>query len=142
MVVIETERLRLRDFEEADWEAVHEYASDPEVVRYIDWGPNTLADTQNFIKRALARQKEQPRRGYDLAVVLKAQNRIIGGCGIHISNPENREGWIGYVLNRKFWGKGYATETAKALLKFSFEKLNLHRIFATCDQPTRHLYTF
>lgn len=51
---LHTERLVLRDFEEADWEAVHCYASDPEVVRYMSWGPNTEEDTRGFIQRKLA----------------------------------------------------------------------------------------
>ena len=133
MEVIRTERLVLRDFEEADWEAVHSYGSDLEVVRYMDWGPNTQEETKKFIQRAIAHQKEQPRRIYTLAIVLKPKNKLIGGCGIYVSNPENREGWIGYCLNRNLWRQGYATETAKALLKFGFDQLNLHRIFATCD---------
>jgi ribosomal-protein-alanine N-acetyltransferase len=133
MEVIRTERLVLRDFEEADWEAVHSYGSDLEVVRYMDWGPNTEEETKKFIQRAIAHRKEQPRRIYTLAIVLKPENKLIGGCGIYVSNPENQEGWIGYCLNRNFWGQGYATETAKGLLKFGFDQLNLHRIFATCD---------
>jgi RimJ/RimL family protein N-acetyltransferase len=65
--------------------------------------------------------------------MLKDTGKLIGGCGINVSNPENREGWLGYCLNRNFWGKGYATETARGLIKFGFEKLDLHRLFATCD---------
>jgi len=133
MEVFRTERLVLRDFEETDWEAVHAYASDPEVVRYMNWGPNTEEETKNFIQRAIAHQKEQPRRNYTLAMVLKADGRLVGGCGIEVSNPDNREGWIGYCLNRNFWGQGYATETAKVLLEFGFNHLNLHRVFATCE---------
>lgn len=133
MEVTRTERLVLRDFEVADWTSVHSYASDSEVVRYMDWGPNTEEDSKNFIQRAIAYQKEQPRKKYTLAIVLKKKDTLIGGCGIHVSNPDNREGWIGYCLNHNFWGQGYATETAKALLKFGFDQLNLHRIFATCD---------
>lgn len=133
MVVIRTKRLVLRDFEEADWEAVHEYASDPEVVRYLAWGPNTEEESKSFIQRALAHQDEKPRRNFTLAIVLKENNILIGGCGIYVSDPDNREGYIGYVLNRYFWGHGYATETAQALLEFGFNQLKLHRIFATCD---------
>jgi RimJ/RimL family protein N-acetyltransferase len=131
--IIRTERLVLRDFKEADWKAAHDYGSDLEVVRYMDWGPNTEEDTKKFIQRAIDSQKEKPRKTYTLAIVLKPENKLIGGCGIYISNSENREGWIGYCLNRDFWGQGYGTETARALLKFSFEQLNLHRLFATCD---------
>lgn len=123
----------LRDFEEGDWTLVHDYASNSEVVRYVDWGPNTEEESKNFIQRALAHKKERPRKNFTLAVVLKATNTLIGGCGIYLSNPDNREGYIGYVLNRNFWGQAYATETAQALLEFGFNQLTLHRIFATCD---------
>jgi len=133
MVIIRTERLILREFDETDWQAVHSYASDPEVVRYMDWGPNTAEETKEFIRRSIAYQKEQPRRDYTLAITLKAEERLIGGCGLHVLNPDNREGWLGYCLNRHFGGHGYATETAKALLRFGFQQLRLHRIYATCD---------
>jgi ribosomal-protein-alanine N-acetyltransferase len=133
METIKTERLLLRDLKESDWQAVHEYASDAEVVRYMDWGPNSEQETKDFIQRAIQAQKEQPRRNYTLAITVQAENRLIGSCGIHVSNVENREGWIGYSLNRHFWLKGYATETARALVDFGFRKLGLHRVFATCD---------
>lgn len=130
--LIWTERLVLRDLTEDDQERVHSYASDSEVVRYMDWGPNTEQETMNFIQRSIAAQKEQPRMNYTLAIILKADNRLIGSCGIHVSSPENKEGWIGYCLNRNFWGQGYATEAASALVGFGFAQLSLHRIFATC----------
>lgn len=130
---IETERLFLRDLKVEDWQAVHEYASDPEVVRYMDWGPNTEGETKEFIQRALSDQQGKPRRVFTLAIVLKAGDTLIGSCGIRVSNPENREGWLGYCFARKFWGKGYATEVGRALVDFGFTELGLHRIFATCD---------
>ncbi len=133
MEIVRTDRLVLRELEEADWGAVHSYASDSEVVRYMDWGPNTEDDTKKFIQRAIEGQREQPRKNYELAIVLKEDGRLIGGCGIHVSDPNNREGMIGYCLSRHFWRKGYATETAKALLRFGFDHLNAHRIFALCD---------
>jgi len=133
MASLETDRLTLREFKERDWQAVHAYASDPEVVRHVEWGPNTEEDTRAFIQRALAQQQEQPRSNYGFAVVLKKQDLLIGACGIRISNPDQREGWIGYVFNRRFWGQGYATEAARALVAFGFDQLDLHRIFATCD---------
>jgi ribosomal-protein-alanine N-acetyltransferase len=133
MQAIQTERLTLREFREEDWKSAHDYASDPQVVRYMEWGPNTEEESKNFIQRALANQNEQPRKNFTLAIILKATNKLIGGCGIYVSNPANQEGYIGYVLNRKFWRQGYATEAAQALLKFGFNQLKLHRIFATCD---------
>jgi ribosomal-protein-alanine N-acetyltransferase len=133
MEIIKTDRLVLRDLEETDWEAVHSYASEAEVVRYMDWGPNTEDETKKFIRQSTETRKEQPRRSYELAIVLKDGDGLIGACGIHVSDPINREGWIGYCLNRRFWRRGYATETVRALLRFCFDQLDLHRIFAYCD---------
>jgi RimJ/RimL family protein N-acetyltransferase len=128
-----TDRLILRDFEETDWLAVHEYGSDPEVVRYMLFAPNTEADTRDYISRKLTQQKEEPRRSYDLALITRREGRLIGACGIYVHSPQNREGWIGYILNRGFWGQGYMTEAAQRIVGFGFEELGLHRIYATCD---------
>ncbi len=133
MKAIETKRLSLRDLLESDQSAVHEYASDAEVVRFMDWGPNSESETREFLQRSISHQNEKPRRNFNLAITLKDTGQLIGGCGITVSNPESREGWLGYCLNRSFWGNGYATETAAALVRFGFEELHLHRVFAMCD---------
>ncbi|MFL5807146.1 MAG: GNAT family N-acetyltransferase [Roseiflexaceae bacterium] len=130
---LHTQRLALRDFAAEDWFAVHGYAADPEVARYMDWGPNSDAETRAFIERVLVIRQAAPRRDFELAITLRADGRLIGGCGIHVSNPRNREGWIGYILRRDCWGQGYASEAARALLGFGFGALGLHRIYATCD---------
>ena len=128
-----TKRLRLRELRKQDEQAIHNYSSDPEVTLYMNWGPNVQQDTTNFIQKSIASQSEQPRTDFTLAVILQSKNKLIGSCGIYLSNPSQREGFIGYVFSKSVWGKGYATETAAALVKFGFENLKLHRIFATCD---------
>jgi RimJ/RimL family protein N-acetyltransferase len=123
----------LRDFCADDFQDVHAYARDPEVVRFVQWGPNTEADTHGFLAHVLNLSEVKPRLDFELAVVWAPENRLIGGASIHISDQANREGWIGYCLNREFWGRGVATEAAKALVAFGFAALELHRIYATCD---------
>jgi RimJ/RimL family protein N-acetyltransferase len=130
---LQTDRLTLRDFVVDDWRAVHVYAADPEVVRYMEWGPNDEASTRAFIQRVVAFQHDEPRRDFELAITLRAGGDLIGGCGFHISDAQNLVGWLGYILARDRWGQGYATETARALLRFGFERFGLHRIWATCD---------
>jgi [ribosomal protein S5]-alanine N-acetyltransferase len=130
---LQTERLIIRDIVADDWEAVHNYASDLEVVRYVPWGPNSPEDTKNFIHRVLTLQQNEPRHNFELAVILKTKNQLIGACDIHLSNADNREGLIGYCFNRHFWGQGYATEAVRGLLALGFEQLGWHRITATCD---------
>ncbi|MBN1813150.1 MAG: GNAT family N-acetyltransferase [Anaerolineae bacterium] len=133
MTTLETERLILREFEESDLQAIQEYASDPKVVRYMGWGPNSEEDTRAFLKRAFEQRSKQPRVEYGLAIILKTENRPIGSGGITIDNPDHKEAELGYCFNRRFWGQGYATEAARAFIAFGFEELGLHRIYATCD---------
>jgi RimJ/RimL family protein N-acetyltransferase len=74
-----------------------------------------------------------PRLEFELAVILRGTKQLAGAASIHISNIQNKEGWIGYCLNKRYWGQGIATEAALALVDFGFKKLNLHRIYATVD---------
>jgi len=132
-IKLTTERLILREARKSDRKDVHEYAVVPDVYKFMPWGPNTIEDTKNYIQRAINSRKEVPRTIFDLAIILKATQKRIGGCGITVSDAGNQQGWIGYCLNKKYWRKGYVTEASIKLLKFGFEELNLHRIYATCD---------
>jgi len=127
---IQTERLVIRDYQQTDLEDIHEYGSDPEVVKYLPFGPNTREDSQNFLNRAMDKQKEEPREDYGLAVVLKSEDKLIGGC--RISKASEREGNLGYILNRHYWGNGYATEATKSMVEFGFKELGVHRIYTDC----------
>jgi RimJ/RimL family protein N-acetyltransferase len=119
------------EFTAEDAVAVHPYVSNAEVARHMMWGPNTEEETVAFIKRALTMQKQQqPRMDYELAVVRKETGELIGGCGLHISEPS--QGEIGYCFHPSYWRQGFASESAGALLQFGFRELNLHRIYATC----------
>lgn len=122
----------LREFKEDDLEEVHEYASDPEVTKYMVWGENSKEQSREFTAESIKEQKGEVRKNYDLAITLKS-NRLIGACGIDDIKLRNKKGELGYCLNKKYWGKGYATETAEALLKLGFDDLELHRIHARCD---------
>jgi ribosomal-protein-alanine N-acetyltransferase len=133
-LALRTKRLLLRDFRETDWEAVHVYASDPEVVKFMAWGPNKEEETKEFVRKAIKYQEERPRLHFDLAAVLKADDTLIGGCGLDVTGSVDRAGSIGYCLNRLYWSAGLASEAAEALLSYGFEQLGLHRIWATCDQ--------
>lgn len=130
---IETERLIIREFVMGDWKVVQQYASDPEVIKYMEWGPNTEKQTRDFVKMTIDAQNDPERTSYDFAVVEKETGKMIGACAIYVKSKVHRVGESGYVFDRSAWGKGYATETNKIILKFGFEKLNLHRIQATCD---------
>jgi [ribosomal protein S5]-alanine N-acetyltransferase len=137
---IETERLLLREFRAEDETAIHAYASDPEVVRLMIWGPNTPEQTRAFLQTTLKAQEQWPRPFVELAIELKAQRRMIGSVGLRVKDEANRAADIGYVLARDHWGRGYMTEAARAVLDAGFRQLKLHRVWATCDPRNRASY--
>jgi RimJ/RimL family protein N-acetyltransferase len=139
-LLLETERLILRDFVEEDWRDAHEYDSDPEVVKYQPFGPNTEEETKTHISRAIARQRESPRMFYDFAIVRQSDKKLIGECSINITNAGDKEAMLGYLLNRKEWNQGYITEVARKVIAFGFEQLGLHRIIASCDPANTGSY--
>lgn len=130
--VLETADLALREFVPSDWEAVHAYAQDPDVVRYELWGPNTEVQTIAFVNEAIRGRAEDPRRSFELAITLKSTGQLIGGAGLRIRNATHREADIGYALHKAHWGQGLGTQAARGLVRFGFERLGLHRIWATC----------
>jgi ribosomal-protein-alanine N-acetyltransferase len=72
---IKTTRLHLRDFRVEDWPAVHSYASAPEVVRFVEWGPNTEAESQNFVQRVLQLSQANPCVDFDTTLEKNAQDK-------------------------------------------------------------------
>jgi RimJ/RimL family protein N-acetyltransferase len=129
---LETPRLVLRELAADDAFAVQAWATDPEVYRYMEWGPNTLEQTREFLRRVVPMRLELPRRTFELGFVLKATGKLVGAGGLRIRSPEYRIADIGYVLRRDAWGQGLATEAARALVELGLRRLGLHRIWATC----------
>ena len=138
---IRTPRLILREFRDSDLEAVHAYGSDPEVARFMVWGPNTLEESRAFLDRVLEAQAVWPRRNVSAAVEVAASGRVIGAVELRVIDPENRGGEFGYSFARDAWGHGYGPEAASALLRQGFEELGLQRIRATCDVRNRRSWS-
>ncbi len=127
---IRTARLELRDLVAEDFAAVHRYASDPQVTRYLAWEPNTEAETRAFLLRAQAHALLRPRRDFELGVIDRVSGELIGGCGLHSRREASREYETGYCFRRDWWGKGVGSETVRALVDFGFKNLRAHRIYA------------
>ncbi|GAA1498145.1 GNAT family N-acetyltransferase [Paeniglutamicibacter kerguelensis] len=131
---ISTERLELREYAEADHDAVHAFASDPEVCRFVEWGPNTPGDTRVFLRACLDEQITDPRQTYTLAITVGGW--VIGSIALMLGDSELAPGRgsaeLGYVLGTGDWGSGYASEAAVAMLDFARGTLGLERVVATC----------
>ncbi|HWL24429.1 MAG TPA: GNAT family N-acetyltransferase [Ureibacillus sp.] len=123
---VTSERLHIRKFEQADWQAVHEYTSDPIVMKYIPEGVFNENDAKTFVLENVGDHAQK------FAVILKDENMLIGHMVFHKYFGEHTFE-IGWVFNPNYYNKGYATEAAYALLKHGFETMKLHRIIATCQ---------
>jgi [ribosomal protein S5]-alanine N-acetyltransferase len=129
--ILETPRLILRCWARADEAALYEILRDPDVVRYIaDGRPFSLEKVRDFLRWAEQYQREN---GFSRWKVLeKSSGAIVGSCGF--ARPhETPEIELGYLFAKKFWGRGYASESAGAAVRYGFENLNFREIIAMTD---------
>jgi RimJ/RimL family protein N-acetyltransferase len=129
---LETARLNMRDFRQDDWPTVAAYWADPRYQRYYPEHERQEETVRTLVASFVAAQTAQPRRKWQLALVTRADGQLIGNCGIRVNDPDLREANIGYELNPDYWGQGFASEAARAILRFGFEELGLHRVWAEC----------
>ncbi|MBQ8474634.1 MAG: GNAT family N-acetyltransferase [Clostridia bacterium] len=132
--VLFTERLYLRKMERFDSEDMFEYASLPQTTEYLLWEPHPdINYTRKYL--TLVQNKYKCCEFFDWAICLKDTKKMIGTCGFTRIDERNLTGEIGYVINPKYCGNGYATEAAKRVLRFGFEELQLRRIEARYMLP-------
>lgn len=134
---LETERLVLREITEADFREIHGYASDPEVVQYVPWGPNTEQDTHDFLARTMIAASADPRLEFVFGVELRDQPGLLGTVGLYIRPEDTDQAMLGYAYGRPAWGRGIATEAARGLVAMGFDLLGLRRIWASCDPDNK-----
>ncbi len=141
---IKTDRLILRALKTSDTDDMFEYSSDPEVPKYLLWKPHPDI---KYTKEQLNRIKIQYRIGkfYDWAIEVaegEFKGKMIGTCGFTSFDFLNNSAEVGYVLNRRFWGKGIVPEALDAVIAFGFDQLIVHRIeakFIVGNDKSRHV---
>ena len=132
-VVAQTDRLNLRQFDTDDLDDLTEVLGNADVMTYSVTGPLTQVEVQEHIRRYCAHWH---RWGYGLcAVVHRTNGKVLGYCGLqYFDEIDGRpEIEVGYRLNRDYWGCGYASEAAAAIVEFGFAVLGLERIIAMID---------
>lgn len=122
----ETERLLLRELEYSDIDALSAILRDEETM-YAYNGAFSKNETLNWLERQLARYKKY---GFGLwAVILKESGEMIGQCGLTMQPWKDKELLeVGYLLNKKYWHMGYATEAAKACKRYAFKTLDAREV--------------
>ena len=124
---ISTPRLRLRALRSDDSRAVHAYAFDPDVARFMPWRSHS---TEGFAQ-GLVNVMTQP--GFlNWAVTIPPADLAIGMIFLHSYSRQHHKAELAFSLAKSQWGRGLATEAANAVLRFAFDVLGLNRIEALC----------
>lgn len=122
-------KLCFRTLDTRDTKAVHSYASDQNVKRFIGWPlMKTMDETRGYIEEMLRREAV----GTHLyaSIVLKETGAHIGTAMIFNFDKEANQAEVGYVFHSSSWGKGYGTEAVALMCAFAFDFLNLHKLNA------------
>ena len=129
---IETDRLSLRLYTEAEHREFVNLLTDPDVMRFVDKGVLPVPQAEALWLRLMGQWYP---RGVDTiwAVFAKDDGRYVGNASVR-PRPEKQSDWeIGYYLKADEWRKGFATEIAESLVTYSFETLGLGEVYATVD---------
>ncbi len=126
-MILETKRLILRPWEEADAEALYTYASDPKVGPPAGWPPHTSVENSREIIRAVLAVPET-------YAVCQKDGKPIGSVGLKLKGSTDMtdredECELGYWIGRPFWGQGLIPEAARELLRHGFEDLGMGAIW-------------
>lgn len=123
--ILETQRLKLREFLEIDSENMFQLNSDPEVIRYTGDDPFSSVEEARLFIRHYDKYKKF---GYGRwTILLRETNEYVGWCGLSYT-VDTKETDLGFRLLKKNWNKGFATEAAENCLMYGFQQLALKKI--------------
>lgn len=129
MEKLTTDRLIIRKWNESDSKDLYEYAKSELVGPNAGWPPHKNEEESKDIIKMFIKNDDS------YAIVLKSENKVIGGIGLHdrkpdetIMNEKQRE--IGYVLNPEYWGRGIAPEAVNSLIEYAFSTLKIDIIWS------------
>ena len=128
---IRTERLVLRPVEISYLQSTHAYASDLENTHFMMFLPSaSLEETAQTIAAGQAEWgKSEPAR---CEFVILKDDIHIGGITLYFLEDRS-EGELGWILSKEYWGCGYVTEAARAMLSYAKEQWQVRRVIACCD---------
>jgi len=132
-IILETKRLTLRHQALSDLDDLWALYCDPEITKYIPDAPRTREEARQELEWHMNGHPQNPDLGL-WATVHKVSGNFIGRCGLLPWTIEGRqEVEVAYTIARSYWGQGLATEAARAILNYGFEKLHLTRMVSLIE---------
>ena len=129
---IKTERLTLRPIQAGDEKEIHEYAWDKSITMMFFLPNETFEETVRFVKENAAEWESEDQSNFEFVILL--DGKIIGGCDCDLGHsPDRSYATLGWIVNRNYRGRGYASEAASAVMDFAFENLGITKVYAQCD---------
>lgn len=130
---IESARLILRRFADADLSTFLAYLNDPLVARYQTWESYTEEQARDVIEQQKGLEPGRPGQWFTFAAELKDTKALIGHVALSVKEADQRQAEIGFTFAREYQGKGLAKEAAEAVLDYAFTRLGMHRVVAVTD---------
>jgi len=125
--VLTTQRLILRPLRLEDTVDYFTFAGDPQVTRYLRWGPHaSLQDTQTYLAEVIDGYARRPDGLWGIA--LPAEGRLVGTIHLMEINTNSRKADVGVVVSAQYWHQGIASEALRRVLAFCFQDLKLQRV--------------
>ncbi|CAM3985899.1 MULTISPECIES: GNAT family N-acetyltransferase [Flavobacterium] len=132
IIIIETDRIKLRPIDSKDNEQIFNYRSDSETNKYQGFVPKELNEVDEFIAKNPT-EFNQPESWFQLVIIEKKSNEVIGDLGIHFIGDDGFQCELGCTLSKKYQGKGFATDAMRSTIDYLFNSLNKHRVTGSID---------
>ena len=127
---LETKRLILRQIKMSDTKDLVDAINNLNISKWLLAVPYpyTIKDAKWFVNHVKEKSNEKPRTSYEFAIILKSENKLVGGTGLNSIDRDQETAEIGYWIAEPCWRQGYVTETTNKLIELAFNKLKLRRL--------------
>tara|TARA_Y100000310_G_scaffold253790_1_gene260747 strand:- start:10998 stop:11552 length:555 start_codon:yes stop_codon:yes gene_type:complete len=127
---LETKRLILRQIKMSDTKDLVEAINNLNISKWLLAVPYpyTMKDAKWFVNHAKEKWNEKPITSYEFAVILKSEDKLIGGTGLSNVDKEQGTAELGYWIAEPHWRQGYVRESTTKLIELAFDKLKLRRL--------------